>query len=542
GGRYLEAMAKARTSTAVHQLLELQPTVARVKRNGKESVVPATGVAVGETVRVLPGERIPLDGTITAGSTRVDESLLTGESIPGSKTVGEPVFAATVNAEGAIDVLVTAATSDTVHASIVRLMEAAQRSRSPLQQSVDRISAVFIPIVVGIAGLTFVGWYLVGGFDAALLHGLTVLVVSCPCALGIGTPLAGAIALGRAAEEGALIRSTGVLERLAGVSQVVFDKTGTLTRGDLTVAGSTIVANGELRFLSILASVEKDSNHLAGKAIVQRVRELGGEVFETRSVSVLPGLGIEGEVSVDGEWVRVVAGSRRLMEEQGIGSIPHPEVPSADDGLSEGTAVYAAWNGKLQGVVWLSDQPRTNAREVVSRLRELGIEVSLLSGDRHSVTLSLARALGIPTATGELLPADKVRRIEEWKHNGTTLMVGDGINDAPSLAAADVSITLGSASDIAIESADVTIVGDHLDKIPWLIDFSRRTLSTIRWNLLWAFGYNGIGIALAVTGVLEPVIAALAMVVSSLFIILHSRRLGKTTAKSFLPRNEQNGL
>lgn len=524
-GRYVEATAKLRTSNAIRALLVLQPDKARVVRRGTEFLVSTTHVVVGESIRVLPGERIPLDGVILEGRTSVNESMMTGESLPRTKRRGDRVFAATVNVEGAITIRVTALQGETVHALIVRLVEEAQRSRSPIQLMVDRISSGFIPAVIAIAALTFAGWMFRSSTETALLHALTVLVVSCPCALGIGTPLAAAIAIKKCAEEGILVRSTGILEKLAAAKNMAFDKTGTLTTGIPAVSNLLAIGDKD-EFLSVLTTLEKRSEHPVGKSIVRYGTVKNVHLFECRNVKSVTGLGVEGSVKIKGTWTRVFAGNRQYMGRNVIASqkqFGKFAMPGSQ------ALVFAGWGGKIRGAVALSDSPRMSAKGAVASLRSFGISTTLLSGDSTEVSKSLGEALSIERVYGELLPGGKLGILQKMKEQGVTVMVGDGINDAPSLAAADVGITLGSATDVAKESADVTIVGDHLEKIPLLVEFSRKTLGIIRWNLFWAFGYNAAGIALAAAGMLQPVVAALAMLGSSLFIIVNSRRLSLPT-------------
>lgn len=517
-GRYLEANAKLRTSNAIKQLLELQPQTARIVADGKEQIVSAETVPCDAIIKVLPGERIPLDAILVDGTTSVNEAVLTGESVPVAKQVGDRVYAATVNVEGVFTAKVAARLDETAYARVIRLVEAAQRSRSGIQRYVDTLSARFIPAVIAIAALTFIGWLVVASADVAALHALTVLVVACPCALGIGAPLATTIALGRAAEHGIFVRSTDLLEKLSATQVVVFDKTGTLTAGTFEVVH--VRANGqEEEFLSVVASLEQNSEHPLAKAVVEYARAHAVSLRETRNVSAIPGQGITGEVRMNGAWKKVVVGTRNLFPQ---GALSEAESPS-------NTTVYAGWDGRIQGAVELRDTLRQQAAETVKELHRDGIQTVLLSGDTEEATKRVAEEVSIPRYYARQMPADKVARVHELKSTSTVVMVGDGINDAPSLAAADVGITLGSATDIAKESADVTIVGNHLEKIPVLIRYARRTLGTIRWNLFWAFAYNAVGIALAVVGLLQPIVAALAMIGSSLFIIMNSRRLAHGT-------------
>lgn len=519
-GRYLEAHAKVRTSDAMKKLIELQPDRARVISENIEEFVPSEEVPLDGIVKILPGERIPLDGTVIDGSTRINESILTGESLPVTKNVDDRVFAATVNMEGVIRIRVTALSADSVHAGIVRLMEEAQKTRSPIQQMVDRISGAFIPLVIGLAVITFAGWWILANPETALLHALTVLVVACPCALGIGTPLAGAVSIGKSADHGILVRSTTILERLADAKHFVFDKTGTLTRGELRVwEVKTELDPGD--FLGVLASLESNSGHPIGRAVAAYANEKKVQSLKTRNISVRPGFGITGEVKIGGTWQMVEAGSAEMFAvEEDADKVKHDDERAA-------TVIYAAWGGNVKGSVTFNDALRHGAKEVIASLHRLGQETFLLSGDSKTITGSIAETLAIRNAYGKFKPQDKLKMLHDLQLRGTTVMVGDGINDAPALAAADIGMTLGSATDIAKEAADITILGDHLEKIPWLLQFSRRTVGTIRWNLLWAFGYNAIGIALAMVGLLEPIMAAVAMVASSLFIIVNSRRLAR---------------
>jgi heavy metal translocating P-type ATPase len=517
-GRYLEANAKLRTANAIKQLLDLQPHTARIVTEGVEQSVPAEEVPHGAIIKVLPGERIPLDAILVEGVTSVNEAVLTGEATPVVKRAGDRIYAATINIEGAFTATVTARLDETAYTQVIRLVEAAQRSRSALQRYVDALSARFIPAVLAIAGLTFIGWLVVASVEVAAIHALTVLVVACPCALGIGTPLATTIALGRAAEHGILVRSAELLEKLSAADIVVFDKTGTITTGTFEVVRVNATGPQE-EFVAIVAALEQNSEHPLARAIVDYAQKHAGSRREARNVSAVPGQGLRGEVCMNGAWKEVAVGARNLFA--------HEELQETAGAGT--TIVYAEWDGRVQGWIELRDTVRAHARETVATLHRDGMQTILLSGDGEDATKRAAAEASIPRYFARQMPAEKVARVRELKSTGTVIMVGDGINDAPSLATADVGITLGSATDIAKESADVTIVGDHLEKIPTLIRYARRTLGTIRWNLFWAFSYNAVGIALAVVGLLTPVVAALAMIGSSLFIIMNSRRLTRGT-------------
>ena len=512
-GRYLEAHAKLKATDALRKLLDLQPKTARILNNGNEETIAAEDVKAGSTIKILPGEYIPLDAVITEGATSVNEAVLTGESNPAYRGTGDTIYAATVNIDGVVSARVIAEFTETSYSQVVHLMEEAQQKRSDIHAYVDTLAARFIPLVIGVAVLTFVGWLLYASADIALLHALTVLVVACPCALGIGAPLASTVALERAAANGILVRSTSVFEVLAEVRTVGFDKTGTVTSGKLAVTNIKTDVD-EDSFLSFSASLEKNSEHPLGKAILKLAEERGVKLVEMRNVRAIPGLGIEGEVRVNGKWKKILAGAKELF----------PKSDRAIHNENE-TKVFIGWDGVVKGSFTLRDTVRQQVRNIVDALHRDGIATLLISGDANEITENVRHEMNIQHAHGRLLPGGKLQVIESLKASGPVAMVGDGINDAPSLAAADVGITLGSATDIAKESSDITILGDHLEKLPWLILFSRRALRTIRWNLFWAFAYNAVGIALAVVGLLHPIIAALAMVGSSLFIIINSRRL-----------------
>ena len=530
-GRYLEATAKIRTSTAIHGLLELRPRRARVLREGVEIDVASAEVGVGETIRIRPGERIPLDGTVVDGISTVNESFLTGESVPALKESGSRIFAATINVDGLLTAKTTGIEEDTVHAQLVRLMEEAQRTRSPIHQLVDRISFVFIPGVIAVAAGTFAVWFVTAGTAPALLNSLTVLVVSCPCALGIGTPLATSLAIARAAEEGVLIRSTAALEKLSAIDTVLCDKTGTVTSGVPSVVSVEASDATEEELLIVAASLEAHSEHSFGKAIVSHAALKGLRLFETRNVAANPGKGIRGDVRLTQGWCAVAVGTQRFLAEIGFSS----EVMNELRGMGRFSTVFIAWDGKVHGAIGLSDSLRTDAVVTCADLAGRGIHVGLLSGDAQEVVDSVGRLLKASTMRGSLLPEQKVGYVKEMIASGRrVLMVGDGINDAPALSSADIGVAMGSGTDLAKESADVTLIGTQLSRIPWLLDLGRKTYSIIKWNLFWAFIYNFIGILLAALGLLDPIVAALAMIVSSVFIIVNSRRVRISSPHSHL--------
>ncbi len=523
-GRYIEATAKGNAQRSLRELLELQPPTARLERNGEDVVVAADDVSVGQIVRVLAGERIPLDGVILEGSASVDESPLTGESMPRHRQPGDRVLAATLALDGSILVTVSSPSTESAHTQAVRLLEEARATRSPLQRTVDRISAAFIPVVILLAAAATIGWSFLLPLEHALINGMTVLVVSCPCALGIGTPLALTYALQRAAQEGVLIRTHDAMERLSSVRTVLFDKTGTLTSG-LPSVSTWLTRDPVPEGKRVIASLEAHSTHPIGRGIVRSARVEPSEHYPAREVRVLPGTGIEGEVLIQRAWhhVRIIHARDEVMRSQFL-RLPGSEIPPEGDE----SEVYAFMDGQPYAIIRVADTIRSDARDSVAALHAASYTTALLSGDDHRAVGHVAERCGISDAHGELLPADKLDHIRRFSASGPTVMVGDGINDAPSLAAADVGIAMAGGTDIAKESSDVVIVGDLLIRVPWLLHHARRTISIIRWNLFWAFGYNIVAIALAVAGLLQPVFAAAAMVISSVTIIAHSRRAAGT--------------
>lgn len=521
-GRYLEATAKVKSTNAIRQLLDLVPDEVRVISNGDEHILPAGEVSVGSFIRVLPGEYIPIDGIIEKGETSVNEAILTGESVPHSKSTGDEVFAGTVNIDGTIHIMTTTASEETVHARIVRLMEEAQRTRSPLQKMVDNISAFFIPLVILTAIITFTGWLILATFDVALMYALAVLVVACPCALGIGSPIAAAVSIGRSAASGVLVKSAGAIERIGKTRIAVFDKTGTLTSGEFAVVFVKSTEDRD-RVISAVASLERDSLHPLSKSIIKYADDESKERFATRNVVAVPGRGIRGEVKMNGGWKELFAGNKTFLQQNGY-AIPGALATEAN--VSHTTLVFAGWDKEVKGIIGLRDVVHDSAHPTIKNLQAMNIKTILLSGDRKDIAGRVGSELNIDEAYGELLPQDKIDFIRSLrKHTKGVIMIGDGINDAPSLAAADTGITLASATDIAKENADITILGPHLDKIPWLISLSKKTRRVISWNLVWAFGYNSIAILFAAFGYLQPIVAAFIMIISSLLVIANSMRL-----------------
>ncbi len=531
-GRWLEARARGRTSEAIRRLVSLAPRTARVVRAGAEVDVPTAEVRVGDFVRIRPGERIPVDGVVTEGASTIDESMLTGESLPVEKTPESKVFAGTVNRTGSFIFRAARVGSETALARIVTLVAEAQGSRAPIQRLADRVAAVFVPIVLGIAALTFVAWWVFGPEPAglfALTNAVAVLVIACPCALGLATPTAIMVATGRGAERGILVRSAAALELLERVDTVVFDKTGTLTVGRPAVTDViALPPMSEDDVVALAAAAEQGSEHPLGETIVACAKERGLALPPIAEFTTVPGQGIDA-MAPDG---RVLLGNQTLMDARGIdvGTL----VPRAQALAAEGkTAVYLALGGRVLGLLAAADLLKPEAPAAVAALNRRGLAVLVLTGDARPTAEAVARRAGVDRVLAEILPEDKAREVTKLKAQGHRVaMVGDGINDAPALAQADVGIAMGSGTDVAIEAADVTLVRGDLRGVVGAIDLSRRTISVIKQNLVWAFGYNVVlipvaaGVLYPLWGVLlSPILAGAAMAFSSVSVVTNSLRL-----------------
>jgi Cu+-exporting ATPase len=533
-GRWLEARAKRQTAGAIRALVGLQAKTARVLRDGEETDVPLEQVHAGDLLRVRPGEKVPVDGIVAEGVSAVDESMLTGESMPATKRAGDEVIGATLNTTGTFVFRATRVGRDTVLAQIVKMVEQAQGSKAPIQALADRISAIFVPIVLALAGLTFAAWFVFGPeprFTLGLVAAITVLIIACPCAMGLATPTAIMVGTGRAAQAGVLIRGGEALEGAGRVNAVVFDKTGTLTVGKPAVA-EAILAEGfaEAELLDLAASVERGSEHPLAAAIIARARgsELG---FRAASdFEAVPGQGVV--ASVEGRLVAI--GNRRLMAARGADI--EALVPVADRAAAEGrTPVFVAVDGRAAGLLVIADPVKPEAAEAVAQLTKRGLEAWLVTGDGRATAESVARAVGIAPerVLAEVLPGEKAERVRELQSAGKIVaMVGDGINDAPALAQADLGVAIGTGADVAIEASDVTLVGGDPRLVTAAIALSRRTMRTIRQNLAWAFGYNVVLIPVAMGALypflgltLNPALAAGAMAFSSVSVVLNSLRL-----------------
>ncbi|GJQ21785.1 MAG: copper-translocating P-type ATPase [Bacteroidia bacterium] len=523
-GRTLEARAKSKTTDAIRALAGMQAKIARVRRNGVEQEIPAAEVVHGDTVIIKPGERIPVDGVILSGWTTVDESMVTGESMPVERREGHKVIGGTVNGNGVIEIRATAVGAETVLAQIVRLVEEAQGSKAPIQTFVDKVASVFVPIVIAIAAATFVLWLTVGSapLTTAMINAIAVLIIACPCALGLATPTAIIVGTGLGARRGILIRNIEALERMKTVTTVLLDKTGTMTEGR-PVVGEIVALNGmdESRLLRLAASLENRSEHPLAKAIVKKAEERGIALAHVDQAEASPGLGISGMV----EGLRVAVGNVAYLKDRGVDL---GAAPAVVDGMTQRgqTPVLVAVNDRLAGVFALEDQIKPTSAEAIRALKEMGLKVVMVTGDRSDVARNLGKELGIDEVHAEVLPAGKSALVQALKRNGERVaMVGDGVNDAPALASADVAVAMGSGTDVAMETADITLMNSDMRSIVQVVRLSQKTLATIRQNLFWAFLYNVIGIPVAAFGLLNPILAAGAMALSSVSVVSNSLRL-----------------
>ncbi len=524
-GKILEARAKAKTSAAIEALVKLQPQTAQVERDGQLIEVPVASLIPGDRFVVRPGESVPVDGEVIEGVSSADEAMLTGESLPVAKAVGAPVFAATMNGDGLLRCRATGVGSHTLLAGIIRLVEQAQGSKAPVQRLADRIAAIFVPVVSAIALLTFIAWWWLGGdFTTALVNAVAVLVIACPCALGLATPTAIMVGTGQGARAGVLIRNAQALELAEKLQVLAVDKTGTLTEGRPAVTDLLPVSGGDAaELLRLAASLEQGSTHPLAAAIVNRAKVDGLDLTLPGSVVSVAGKGMTGEV--DGRAVAV--GSPTWMVEQGIA------LPELGGLLAAGRSVVAvAVDGRAIGLVGVADPLRRSSREAVARLRRLGVEVVMLTGDNPQTAAVIAREAGVDRYEAEVRPEGKAAAIAGLKQGGRRVgMAGDGINDAPALAAADVSFAMGAGANVAMEAADITLMRNDLNGVADAIDLSRATLAKIRQNLFWAFIYNVLGIPAAALGLLNPVIAGAAMAMSSVSVVSNSLLLKRWRAE-----------
>lgn len=529
-GKYLEAVAKGKTSEAIKKLMGLSPKTARVVRNGQEADIALDEVQIGDIILVRPGEKIPVDGKITEGSSSIDESMLTGESLPVEKTVGDLVIGATINKYGAFKFEATKIGKDTVLAQIIKMVEEAQGFKAPIQKLADQVAAVFVPVVIGIALVTFGAWYLFSSdFTRAIVSAVAVLVIACPCALGLATPTAIMVGTGKGAESGILIKSGEHLETAYKLNAIVLDKTGTITKGEPEV--TDIKATGRLseeEILRLAASAEKKSEHPLAAAIYQHGLGFLGQVPDPEQFEAIPGKGITARV----QDYAILIGTRKLMKEREIelGDIETLIQGMEDEGK---TAMLMAVNNSLEAVIAVADTLKEHSLDAISEFNQMGLEVYMITGDNLRTAQAIAAQVGIKHVLAEVLPENKAEEILKLKEAGKVVaMVGDGINDAPALATADIGMAVGTGTDVAIEAADITLMRGDLRAVSAAIRLSRKTIIKIKQNLFWAFIYNIIGIPFAALGFLNPIIAGGAMAFSSVSVVTNSLSL-----KRFDPRS-----
>ena len=535
-GKYFEGVSKSKTSEAIKKLMGLQPKTATLIIDGEERVVAIEDVEVGDIISVKPGEKFPVDGVVVEGSTSVDESMLTGESIPVEKQIGDNVVGASINKNGSVKYKATKVGKDTALQQIINLVEDAQGTKAPIANMADKVAGVFVPVVITLAIVAGLLWYFVGreSLTFSLTIFISVLVIACPCALGLATPTAIMVGTGKGAENGVLIKSGEALETAHEVQVVVFDKTGTITEGEPKVTDVlTLEKYSEDEILRLTASGEKSSEHPLGEAIVRASEEMNLDFEKLNSFNAIPGKGIEFEI----EGKKILAGNQRLMEGENISleSLKEESHQLAHEGK---TPMYVAIDGSLEGIIAVADTVKANSKRAVEKLHDMNIKVAMLTGDNRRTADAVAREVGIDIVLAEVLPEDKRSEVKKLQDQGFKVaMVGDGINDAPALAQADIGIAIGSGTDVAIESADIVLMRSDLMDVPTAILLSKKTIKNIKENLFWAFGYNTLGIPIAM-GVLHlfggpllnPMIAGAAMSLSSVSVVGNALRL-----KNFKP-------
>ncbi|ARI76608.1 heavy metal translocating P-type ATPase [Halobacillus mangrovi] len=523
-GKLFEALAKGRTTAALTKLLSLQAKEATVLRDGIEEKIPVDQVQVGDVLLVKPGEKIPVDGMVIKGASSVDESMITGESIPIEKNENDPVIGATINKNGTIQMKAERVGKDTALSGIVKIVEEAQGSKAPIQRTADVISGIFVPIVVGISVLTFITWYFVvspGELPQALEAAIAVLVIACPCALGLATPTSIMVGTGKGAEQGILYKGGEYLEGTHRLTTVLLDKTGTVTKGQPEVTDFVAFHNDESSLLKDVIAAEKASEHPLAEAIVSYGAEKGVEPQEASNFEAIPGYGIQADV----EGRRVHIGTRKLME---LENLSHEEYNATLSGLEEEgkTAMLIAVDGVIKGYVAVADTVKETSKRAIQEMKKLGLEVYMVTGDNERTARAIASQVGIDGVFSEVLPEQKAEKVKELQSQGQKVaMVGDGINDAPSLATADIGIAIGTGTDVAIETADITLMGGDLMHLSKAIVLSRKTIKNIRQNLFWALAYNTAGIPVAAIGLLAPWVAGAAMAFSSVSVVSNSLRL-----------------
>lgn len=523
-GKLFETLAKGRTSEAIKTLMGLQAKTAVVIRDGQEQSIPIEQVIKGDVVIIKPGEKVPVDGEVIEGISAVDESMLTGESIPIEKKAGDAVIGATINKNGRLMIKATKVGKETALAQIIKVVEEAQGSKAKIQRVADVISGVFVPIVVAIAVIAFFVWFFVvtqGDFARSLEVAITILVIACPCALGLATPTSIMAGSGRAAELGVLFKGGEHLESTHKIDTIILDKTGTVTKGKPELTEVEVNGIDELQFKRLVGAAEKNSEHPLAEAIVAGITAEGIDLPATEQFEAIPGYGIRAVV----EGHTVLVGTRKLMKQEQVG------IGEANTRMSqletEGkTAMLAAVDGQYAGLVAVADTIKETSREAVARLKGMGIEVIMITGDNERTAQAIAKQAGIDNVRAEVLPEGKAEEVKKLQEQGKKVaMVGDGINDAPALAMADIGMAIGTGTDVAMEAADVTLMKGDLNSIPDAIYMSRKTMANIRQNFVWALGYNSLGIPIAALGLLAPWVAGAAMALSSVSVVLNALRL-----------------
>ncbi|MGJ7909879.1 heavy metal translocating P-type ATPase [Neobacillus sp. LXY-1] len=524
-GKLFEARAKGRSSEAIKKLMGLQARTANVLRDGNEQEIPLEEVMVGDIIYVKPGEKIPVDGEIIEGRSALDESMITGESVPVDKTVGDPVIGATINKNGFLKMKATKVGKDTALAQIIKVVEEAQGSKAPIQRLADKISAIFVPIVVGIAVATFLIWFIwvdPGNFAEALEKMIAVLVIACPCALGLATPTSIMAGSGRAAEFGVLFKGGEHLEMTHRINTVVLDKTGTVTNGKPQLTDIFVENDfSEVEFLQLVGSAEKQSEHPLAEAIVSKITENGIDLVDVAEFEAIPGYGIRAIVNNH----EILVGTRKLMKKYDI------EFETAAEKMvtleeSGKTAMLVAIDGKMAGIVAVADTVKETSKAAIKKLKDMGLEVIMMTGDNGLTANAIAKEVGVNAVIAEVLPEGKAAEVKKLQALGKRVaMVGDGINDAPALAIADIGMAIGTGTDVAMEAADITLMRGDLNSIADAIYMSKKTIQNIKQNLFWAFGYNTLGIPIAAIGLLAPWLAGAAMAFSSVSVVLNALRL-----------------
>lgn len=523
-GRWLESKAKSKTGNAIKKLIELKPQTVFTKRNGKEQEIKIADLVPGDIAIVKPGGKIPADGIIKKGHSTIDESMITGESIPVEKSAGSKVIGGTINRSGTFEFEVTGLGDNSVLGQIIKLVETAQGSKAPIQKLADKVSAVFVPVIILIAIITFISWIIIGnesGINSALVNFVSVLIIACPCALGLATPTAIIVGTGKGAQKGILIKNSEALEIVHKADTIIFDKTGTITTGKPFVSSVYVDGMNENEFIRMIASLEQRSEHPLAKAIVNYAQFKNTELYEADDFSSYSGFGLKGKIN----GTNLLIGNHSLMEKNLINTKKFQE-KIGEYSRTGKTIIFAAFDNDLKGLIAVEDPIKEHASEAVGKLKAMNLKTVMLTGDNKLTAETVAKLVGVDEFEAELLPENKIEVVRKYQNqNHIVAMVGDGINDAPALAQSNIGIAIGTGTDVAIESGDIILISGDLNGVVNTISLSKRTIRTIRQNLFWAFIYNIIGVPLAAFGMLNPIFAALAMSFSSVSVVSNSLRL-----------------